>query len=333
MAVKPEECFNCGRTIDRMEQAYLWQENTVCLECHRRLSQAASPPPSPPRRRNVAAPSPEATPPPPQQIITQQPVPPEPPRPWYRPSVGATIAIIILAVVAIDYTMRDRPSQIKSPGGPGNSSILDDPGSHELAESGSSSRSFVDYGRAIETDGIRIEVDSASIGRVHFRELNEKGLSQDEVLQILVRITNIHDKRRTEFKGWGCADGFLESTRAPTLSDNIGYTYRKVRYGLLVDTIGQVNQASIYPGQTVTDLLIYHVPLPAAEVLFLKLPHSAFGAEGASKFAILLRNGLPVTVAEKYQRSASSSVSPQVHPQESGGLNQPHVAGKDGLVR
>ena len=71
MAVKPEKCYNCDRTIGRMEQAYLWQGSVVCLECYRRLSEAAAPPPPP---RQQAAPAPASAigaPPRPQQSVEQ----------------------------------------------------------------------------------------------------------------------------------------------------------------------------------------------------------------------------------------------------------------------
>ncbi len=38
MEMDPETCFNCGRVIGRLEQAYLWVGNIVCEECYHRLS-------------------------------------------------------------------------------------------------------------------------------------------------------------------------------------------------------------------------------------------------------------------------------------------------------
>lgn len=57
MPAKVEKCRNCDRSIGRMEQAFLWQDQIVCAECHARLSTpivrpAAPPsPPAPPARQ------------------------------------------------------------------------------------------------------------------------------------------------------------------------------------------------------------------------------------------------------------------------------------------
>jgi membrane protein YdbS with pleckstrin-like domain len=48
-------CANCDRRIGRLEQSFQWQGNTVCHECHERLSRAAAT--DPPAAAAAAAPA------------------------------------------------------------------------------------------------------------------------------------------------------------------------------------------------------------------------------------------------------------------------------------
>lgn len=57
MPAELERCHNCDRTIGRMEQAYLHNEQPVCKECHARLTQKPAPPKA--AIEAVAEPSPQ----------------------------------------------------------------------------------------------------------------------------------------------------------------------------------------------------------------------------------------------------------------------------------
>ena len=47
-AYEREICANCGREIGYLEQAYVYRNNVVCLECYNRLKKQASYPSAPP---------------------------------------------------------------------------------------------------------------------------------------------------------------------------------------------------------------------------------------------------------------------------------------------
>ena len=45
---EPEKCANCGRVINKLEQAYLYQKNVVCSNCDETLrNQSVKAPPQP----------------------------------------------------------------------------------------------------------------------------------------------------------------------------------------------------------------------------------------------------------------------------------------------
>ena len=72
-----------------------------------------------------------------------------------------------------------------------------------------------------------------------------------------------------------------------TLTDNLGNSYRPVSFGFSAIPEKQTVSESIYPGKSVTDHLVFELPVNAAESLTLSMPASrAGGTKGTIRFKI-----------------------------------------------
>jgi HEAT repeat protein len=106
-------------------------------------------------------------------------------------------------------------------------------------------------------------------------------LVQDEFIAIALAITNVSEKHKIEFKGWGTPEG----QNAPKLIDNFGNTYRpNARAGLLLRKAETLQ--SLHPGHRTQDFLVFESPLENIEFLRLELPASVFGGTGQLRLEI-----------------------------------------------
>jgi HEAT repeat protein len=133
-------------------------------------------------------------------------------------------------------------------------------------------------------NGVRIKLTKAEIDVVKFHIASEF-VSDEKHLRLWIRIENTSRSRKLDFKGWGTRR-FLEEVPAPTLSDNVGNTYRRVNFGAGAEVEGQVQSVTIYPGQVITDLVVFERPVAKCDLLHLKLPAENLGGSGPIRLQI-----------------------------------------------
>lgn len=145
-------------------------------------------------------------------------------------------------------------------------------------------------GMTTEDEAIRVEVESVAIGKVTLKDFQGEATSKDELLQIKVRITNRRDAKKVDYKSWSAAGGgFLH---AASLRDDLDNSYKRISFGFGDTIIGQLRTESIYPFKSVTDLLVFEVPIGRAKFLKLELPARAYGGsdDDALKLKIPMRS-------------------------------------------
>ena len=139
------------------------------------------------------------------------------------------------------------------------------------------------------TESVRVHIQSASVGRVVYLSWGGRKSSEDVHLKIIVAITNTTEDKKLNYLTWHQEPHWGWWGDPPryhaTLEDDIGNTYKRIlTSGVLVD--GRNNDESIYPGQTLTDLLVFERPVAAAKLLTLELPGANFGGEGLFQLKI-----------------------------------------------
>ena len=133
-------------------------------------------------------------------------------------------------------------------------------------------------GMTAENETVRVEVESVVIGKVKLKVFRGESSSEDELLQIKLRITSKSDAKKLNYDSWSASHGgFLD---AGSLRDDLDNTYKRISFGLSDKVVGQLRSESIYPSKSVSDLLVFEVPIDKAQFLKLMLPVRAYGGRG-----------------------------------------------------
>jgi hypothetical protein len=139
---------------------------------------------------------------------------------------------------------------------------------------------------AVEQDAIRVTVREVAVRKVELNDILDKSESQEAQLVIVLTIENKHASAKREYQTWR-DDSFSFTSDAAALTDNFGNRYRRVNFGLGTYPVGSVKQSeSIYPGKSITDVLIFQPPVDNAEHLRLELPAANFGGSGMLRLQI-----------------------------------------------
>ena len=117
--------------------------------------------------------------------------------------------------------------------------------------------------------------------------------SKDTLLSIGLELTNTSRTRKLDYRSWAGRDISFHRDYA-TVKDNFGNTYRRTGFGSMDKIEGQTSSASLYPGKSVTDVLVFEPPLEGVEHLDLELPGENFGGTGMIRLRIkaaMIRHG------------------------------------------
>jgi hypothetical protein len=151
--------------------------------------------------------------------------------------------------------------------------------------SGAMAEEWVDASRSLAQQGdVRVCVKGVQVAFVKGKEFREFTSEQKHLL-IYLGIQNVGNTRKVDYTGWGAADGFLRESM-PSLTDNFGNTYKRIRFGLGSRIDGQILSESIYPQKILDDLLVFETPLDNVQHLRLELPARNFEGTGKLQFQI-----------------------------------------------
>jgi len=146
---------------------------------------------------------------------------------------------------------------------------------------------WVDASKAgVKSDDIWVSVIKMEIGKVHYVDLlAQPATSEKDYLKVYIRIDNTSQTRKVDYATWANSGNFPHPSMA-TLHDNFKNTCKNLPLDLGSQPTGQLTQESIYPGKTVTDLLLFELPVATAETLYLELPPENVGTkENSLKFS------------------------------------------------
>lgn len=139
---------------------------------------------------------------------------------------------------------------------------------------------------AVRQANIQVEIVSVEVGQVPVKTMfGDTRRSEDELLQIKLKIANISRNKKIDFDTWRGAD-FSFGRDFAALTDDNDNVYKRVSLGTSSRPIGGVTNESIYPGKSITDVLIFEQPIKAIKWLHLELPAKNFEGEGMIRFEI-----------------------------------------------
>lgn len=133
--------------------------------------------------------------------------------------------------------------------------------------------------------GVEVRVVGVTYDRAQLNDLGTEQDSKDPYLIVRIAIRNTERDRRAEYRSWS-GSGALTDAGLAELSDRAGKKYPREDFGLGLRVTGQVTTASISPGDSVEDALIFKATGKESDIYRLELPGSAVGVDGAFRFAI-----------------------------------------------
>ncbi len=111
------------------------------------------------------------------------------------------------------------------------------------------------------------------------------GKSQEPELRIQVEVTNQSQSRKIDYETLVGPDmGFKK--HCSQLKDNFGNDYNRISFGFSTNAAGHTKKASIYPGKSITDVLVFQTLIDTIEFLELTLPLKSVGLDGVVVFRI-----------------------------------------------
>jgi hypothetical protein len=130
--------------------------------------------------------------------------------------------------------------------------------------------------QSIKTNDAQIWIVSAKVGTVPLKNLGDSTESEKEHLIVTVGIKSVSATKKIDYQTWA-SNGVYDASPA-TLKDETGNSYKRISFGIGAQPIGQAERgASVYPGKTITDVLVFEPPVGAAKELRLELPRANIG--------------------------------------------------------
>ena len=143
----------------------------------------------------------------------------------------------------------------------------------------------VPIGRPAVAGTVRVSVKKVTIGKVPMKEADGSTRYTDEPrLMVAVRIENLNDRRGFEYASW--VPDLEKAPSVGTLTDDTGVEIKRVTLGFGNNVKDRSAYATIAPGGTLNDVLVFAVPPAAAKYLDLDLPGANCKVKGAFRFRI-----------------------------------------------
>lgn len=148
--------------------------------------------------------------------------------------------------------------------------------------------------KPVRQGDIQVKVLSAGIARVPLSSPTPDSgrMSENDLLMITLEISNLSQTAKLNYRGWTGSD-FGIGRDYGTLVDNFENTYKRITFGIFHRPKGQVESESVYPGKTITDLLVFEQPIDKADCVKLELPAENFGGTG------MLRIRIPISMVKR----------------------------------
>jgi hypothetical protein len=140
--------------------------------------------------------------------------------------------------------------------------------------------------QAVVQGDLQVQITETIIGKVPLKDIFREGMSKDDLLMVKLDLINTSPTKRVEYHSWAGKDISFDRDYA-TLRDNLGNGYKRISFGLGTYPVGAVERSeAIYPNKSLTDVLVFEVPVDTATYLDLELPAKNYGSEGMIRFRI-----------------------------------------------
>ena len=139
----------------------------------------------------------------------------------------------------------------------------------------------------VNHDVAQLRIVSVKVGKAKAKKLMDKETTdtKEDILKIEIVVTNTSSSLKLGYMTWGAGGSLLGSDHT-RLKDNFGNSYSRVLSSNLDSVVGRTYYASVYPGKTVRDILLFEKPVDDVKHLDLELPAKNFDGKGVLRIRI-----------------------------------------------
>ncbi len=131
---------------------------------------------------------------------------------------------------------------------------------------------FHNASKPLQLGNVQLEITSVRIGKVPlYRTIMQQDTeSVDDLLTVWLKITNTSTNKKIDYQGWMSDFASLMDIDAELTDDNDN-RYRGVSFNATTTVKDAKTNESIYPGKSITDAVVFELPIDGAKYLDLKL--------------------------------------------------------------
>ena len=145
--------------------------------------------------------------------------------------------------------------------------------------------------KTVQLGDVRVRILGAAVGKISLVDVGrDRSTSKDDLLMITVELSNRSATKKLEYDSWSGADVAFRRDYA-TIRDNFDNNYKRITFGLFSHPVGAAGRhESLFPGKSVSDVLVFEPPIDRAAYLNLEMPAKNFGEEGMIRFRLPVKD-------------------------------------------
>jgi len=146
---------------------------------------------------------------------------------------------------------------------------------------------FHDASKPLQLGNVQLAISSVRIGKVPLYRtiMRDDSESVDDLLTIWLTITNTTSNKKIDYQGWMSDFASLMDIDAELKDDNDN-RYRGISFSATTTVKNATTNESIYPGKSITDAVVFELPIEGAKYLNLKLSAKGCKEDGEFRFRI-----------------------------------------------
>ena len=136
---------------------------------------------------------------------------------------------------------------------------------------------------------VEVKLLGYGVQKIPLKVIGGNSESKEDLLMVKLEIVNGSTTRKADYKTWR-GGPFILGDDVAGAKDSYGNSLKRINFGLGSLPVGAVERAdSIYPGKSLTDVLVFEAPVQGATSVEITMPEGNIGGEGKITFKIDLK--------------------------------------------
>lgn len=202
-------------------------------------------------------------------------------KPWKLASAGLGVSLVALGIALLWPSLLDLPPLwgASSPEVAKRVAVVKGQDGSGAERRSIEAGEWLDASRlGVEQGDVRVQVLSAALGLVEFKDAQGKALSRERLLALRLRVSNVGVGRRFDAPGWEGGTVTVRDDKSRLLRERVPPA--------AAAGLERLRSASVPPGKHVEETLYFEPPPAGAAYLRLDLPGEGVGLQGPLHFEV-----------------------------------------------